>query len=207
MFLDVKLPREKGEVSEIIKDALKRAGKTKVNMATYDIEPPFDEAYLDISIYCVVLHQDVATDTARKVTNEVMLPFRPTWEVARFHAWIESKRIPHAIEFLDVRPDLIDSENDYGCTPIHTAAIWDSTLLINELYGRGADLDHLDCEGNTALIDAVECGHIISVKLLIELGANILVKNRKGKSALDTARSEKFPEIVKFLEKKMLSIH
>ena len=207
MVLNEKLPRDSNHVAQLKKNACIIAGIKNVDISSYDNDPPYHVKDLVGDIYAVLFSENVPEDVAHKVSDQVMLPFRPTWEVAQFHTWIESKRISHAIDFLEYYPELIHSENEFGCTPIHTAAIWDSTLLIEELYSRGADVNHIDCEGNTALIDAAEHGHCKSVQVLIKLGANILIKNRGGKSALDTARLHQFSEVVEILEKVALSIH
>lgn len=60
-------------------------------------------------------------------------------------------------------------------------------------------LDHQDKEGRTALMLAVQLGERESVETLLQGGCNRQLKNRKGETALDLARSTKQTELIKLL--------
>lgn len=74
---------------------------------------------------------------------------------------------------LDKCPDLIaqDLQNKYNCLTL--ASSLNKTALIEYLILRGGDIDKLDLQGRTPLIEAVNNWQIESIKLLVEKGADI----------------------------------
>ena len=54
--------------------------------------------------------------------------------------------------------------------------------------------------GRTALHGAAKSGHEKVVKLLLDKGANVNMKNRDGQTALDVAQEKGHKEIVKILK-------
>ena len=61
------------------------------------------------------------------------------------------------------------------------------------------NVNQQDYDGMTALMLAAQAGHIEAVKTLIFFNTFKLLKNKKGKTALDLARSKNHSEIVKLL--------
>jgi len=59
---------------------------------------------------------------------------------------------------------------------------------VKSLIDRGADLDESNYNGETALITAVRMGSVQMAGLLIEAGANLEVRDKSGRTALDWAK-------------------
>lgn len=64
---------------------------------------------------------------------------------------------------------------------------------------KAINVDLQDSDGNTALMLAAQAGQVEAVKTLKLFKADTLLKNDKGKTALDLARSKNNTEIVKLL--------
>ncbi|KAK3720948.1 hypothetical protein RRG08_047514 [Elysia crispata] len=62
-----------------------------------------------------------------------------------------------------------------------------SSDILNLLLAYKAEIDHQNSEGDTALMKAVEVMDIDAVRILILAGANLKLKNRKGKTARSIA--------------------
>lgn len=65
--------------------------------------------------------------------------------------------------------------------------------------GHPVDLDAITASGMTALTQCVLDGSLRSVKILVELGANVNKKDGRGWTPLHYAASEGYLEIVRFL--------
>lgn len=65
---------------------------------------------------------------------------------------------------------------------------------------NGADVNHADHSGYTALHAAAENNHVEIVRLLLEHGADRLAKVETGETALDYARANGYNEVVRLLE-------
>lgn len=86
-----------------------------------------------------------------------------------------------------------------------------SEAIVKLLLERGADVNHHDCFGNTALILAAHNANVAIVKLLLQYKANVLAKNDNGVNALMCAALNRDinnggTEIVKLLLTKGLSL-
>jgi ankyrin repeat protein len=64
----------------------------------------------------------------------------------------------------------------------------DDSSFIAELIAAGADVSAADNDGETALMAAAEHGHITKVKLLLANGAQVGMKDKLGRAALQYAR-------------------
>ena len=70
------------------------------------------------------------------------------------NALMEASRYSHvgaATLLLDQAPDLLESRNDYGYTPLHFAALYDRVEIWQLLIDRGADLRVTNNSGDTPL--------------------------------------------------------
>ncbi|XP_039983195.1 transient receptor potential cation channel subfamily A member 1b [Xiphias gladius] len=77
---------------------------------------------------------------------------------------------------------------DGACqTPLHRATIFDHTELAKYLISLGANLNSIDCKGNSPLLLATSCGAWRTVSLLLSKGANVNVKDRCGCNFLHLA--------------------
>jgi ankyrin repeat protein len=65
---------------------------------------------------------------------------------------------------------------------------------------QGADVNHADESGYTALHAAAENNHVEIVRLLLEHGANRLAKVETGETPIDYAREHGYDEVVRLLE-------
>ena len=72
-----------------------------------------------------------------------------------------------------------------------------STILVLK---QKPDLNHRYINGETALFCAVRCNFYYGVKLLIEAGADLNLRNCEGKTACYLAWEEKNNDIMKLLE-------
>ena len=72
------------------------------------------------------------------------------------------------------------------------------------MIAANAPLDHVNNLGWTALIEAVVLGngdknHIDVVEALVKAGADVDIKDRQGRTALDHARQRNYADMVKTL--------
>ena len=100
---------------------------------------------------------------------------------------------------LGCSPDVLDRD---GYTPIYFPCSEGYLKVVEALLDKGADIDGLKKAGpnghidqTTPLVRAVRNGHADVVKLLLERGASLKVKDPKPL----IERSKKFPEIEKLL--------
>ncbi len=95
----------------------------------------------------------------------------------------------------------IDALDRHGATPLHNAALGGYAEVIGLLLDRGAAVDARDQEeGATALMLAAGLGRVSAVALLLRRGANPMLKDRAGRTALDLARETEDDQTVKLLE-------
>uniref|UniRef100_A0A4W6E3J6 Transient receptor potential cation channel, subfamily A, member 1b n=1 Tax=Lates calcarifer TaxID=8187 RepID=A0A4W6E3J6_LATCA len=83
--------------------------------------------------------------------------------------------------------DIINLTDGACQTPLHRATIFDHAELAEYLISLGADLNSIDCKGNSPLLLATSCGAWRTVSLLLSKGANINVKDRCGCNFLHLA--------------------
>ncbi|KAA8580801.1 hypothetical protein FQN60_013759 [Etheostoma spectabile] len=76
--------------------------------------------------------------------------------------------------------DIINLTDGACQTPLHRATIFDHKDLAEYLISLGADLNSIDCKGNSPLLLAASCGAWRTVTLLLSKGANVNVKDRSG---------------------------
>jgi len=63
--------------------------------------------------------------------------------------------------------------------------------LVKLLLAKGADVNAVDNQGNTALMLAANAGEFQIVDSLINGGANVNARNKEGRTALRLARESK----------------
>jgi ankyrin repeat protein len=93
--------------------------------------------------------------------------------------------------------------NQPGWTALHYAAANGDTDLIAFLLENYAYIDAESPNKTTPLMMAVRAGKIYAVKLLLDEGADLTVKNDQGMTALDFARHYEQPDIIEGLEYRM----
>lgn len=114
--------------------------------------------------------------------------------------------------------EIIDKKDFWGKTPLHLAAERGLTKLVELLLDNGADMHAIigadtfqsgrvmftvksyPFDGQTPVHVAVMEGHEDVVKLFIEKGANVYVKNKYGETLLNTASEYNRSKMVDLLQ-------
>eukprot|EP01101_Sappina_pedata_P013488 TRINITY_DN9759_c0_g1_i1.p1 TRINITY_DN9759_c0_g1~~TRINITY_DN9759_c0_g1_i1.p1 ORF type:complete len:124 (-),score=62.63 TRINITY_DN9759_c0_g1_i1:128-499(-) len=81
-------------------------------------------------------------------------------------------------------------------TPLHSAADFGHTDVIEYLLSKGANINAKDSFGNTPLLCAVYEGHVEATQLLVSKGASTKDKGPDGKTALEAASSDAIRNIL-----------
>ena len=106
---------------------------------------------------------------------------------------------------------------ELGCKATNITSRYDGTALIaaahlghaevvQTLIRAGAPLDHVNNLHWTALIESIVLGnggpqHTLTLKHLVEAGANLQLADRSGATALALAKSRAYREMISILEK------
>jgi ankyrin repeat protein len=90
--------------------------------------------------------------------------------------------------------------NRTGWTPLHYAATAGHVGIIRLLIENHAYIDAESPNGTTPLMMAAFYGNPAATKLLLEEGADPLIRNHKGLTALDFARNGPHKESVTYVE-------
>ncbi|MCB9492940.1 MAG: ankyrin repeat domain-containing protein [Epsilonproteobacteria bacterium] len=95
----------------------------------------------------------------------------------------------------------VNKPNKFGVTPLHLAVNREDEEVVQALLNfEGIAVNERDMSGATALLDAVKRGNFAIVNALFAKGADVSLKDKQGKSAIDVARENGFTEIVELLE-------
>jgi hypothetical protein len=89
--------------------------------------------------------------------------------------------------------------NKTGWTPLHYAASKDHVEMIAFLLDNHAYIDAASPNGTTPLMMASMYGSILSVRLLIDQGADASLKNMQNMTALQFAQTGVRPDAIKLL--------
>jgi ankyrin repeat protein len=96
----------------------------------------------------------------------------------------------------------VNGRTSDGSYALNRAAVENHVDVARLLLDRGADPNVQNSQGDTPLICAVKYagGKAATVKLLVEAGTDLSIKDDKGKTALDYAKSEGQQEASALLE-------
>jgi len=83
---------------------------------------------------------------------------------------------------------LVNARGPGGATPFMFAALYADLATVNDLLGRGADINAHDDEGATPLMWAI--GDAAKARALIERGANVNARSTHGRTALMIAAGQ-----------------
>lgn len=110
----------------------------------------------------------------------------------------------HVIEYLLKAGADVNGTNKDGLTALHVAARSGFTSAVHKLLDFKADPNRKDRAGMTPLMYAVirnkEKSHNPIISLLMAYGADVAIKNNKGKSALDYANAKHDEETLRVLK-------
>lgn len=101
----------------------------------------------------------------------------------------------HAIMFLlSGDANIVDGS---GLAAIHHAAHRGSVKCLGMLLQAGVHVDSADVHSRTALMMACSGGHEAAVRLLLKNGASLMLRDTKGRSALEHAKGDDVIELIK----------
>ncbi|TPX08527.1 uncharacterized protein E0L32_010014 [Thyridium curvatum] len=97
---------------------------------------------------------------------------------------------------------MLDARDGAGCTPLHLAAAAGETAIVEELIGRGAEVDPVDNLQRTPLHMAARYGRDETIRALFEAGADPgkVKEELWGGNLLDHADLGSFPSISRLLQ-------
>ena len=84
-----------------------------------------------------------------------------------------------------------------GLAAIHHAAHRGSVKCLGMLLQAGAHVDSADVHSRTPLMMACSGGHEAAVRLLLKNGASLMLRDTKGRSALEHAKGDEVIELIK----------
>lgn len=87
-----------------------------------------------------------------------------------------------------------------GNSPVHYAAIYGRTRVLERMLQAGVSPDLRDKNGRTLLMLAAENGHLETVQLLLRAGADANARSALGETVLDCARRRKNAEVIRLIE-------
>ena len=94
---------------------------------------------------------------------------------------------------------------NYDGTALIAASHLGHAEIVKALIAAKAPLDHVNSMGWTALIMCVVLGngskeHIATVEALVKAGADVDIKDRSGRTALEHARARRYEDMVRIIE-------
>ena len=104
----------------------------------------------------------------------------------------------------------VDALNNFGDTPLHYACSIENLsddpegTMAKDLIKAGSPIDTQNKQLQTPLMVAAHWGHLKAIKVLLKSGANALLKDQEGKTALELARKsppQNAKQIITLLEK------
>ena len=105
--------------------------------------------------------------------------------------------------YLDVAQVLVDlgapvDRTDLRITPLVKAVLGDQVEMARFLITKGADVNHIDTNGMTALLYAasIDFGSPAMIDMLLKMGARTDMKTKDGKTALELARQYKHTHLI-----------
>jgi uncharacterized protein len=124
---------------------------------------------------------------------------------------IEGRNL-QVLDYLIERGANVDGKSKNGQTPLHYAAAHGLNDLVSSLLQHGSDPDLFgipDTKGNltTPLMAAAANGHLETVQLLADEGADLEKVNDVGDTVLMDVCKRPYPEIVKLLIKKGANVN
>ncbi len=112
---------------------------------------------------------------------------------------IRSEDLKTVKAVLSNQPELLNTKNDRGSSPILLAAYLGAVEITKYILSLKPEVDAVDASGNTALMGVAFKGSTNIAKLLIEAGADVNAKNTQNSTALIYAATFGQKEIINLL--------
>ncbi|MEH6826189.1 MAG: ankyrin repeat domain-containing protein [Motiliproteus sp.] len=101
----------------------------------------------------------------------------------------------------------LESINRYGGTALTPAAHHGHVEVVRYMLTTNVDIDQINHLGWTAILEAVILGdggptYQRIVKLLVDAGADLSIRDNNGKTAMDNAQAKGYTQIIKILERR-----
>jgi ankyrin repeat protein len=119
-----------------------------------------------------------------------------------FFQAVMSGEVNYIKKMLDEGANVNQKDDQFGITPLHTAAYHGRMEVVNLLLRSKAEVNAKDKEGETPLLSALSGGHAEVGELLIRRGALIDVKTKNGWTPLHFAAALGKEELVRLLVEK-----
>ncbi|PRP80928.1 hypothetical protein PROFUN_11257 [Planoprotostelium fungivorum] len=104
--------------------------------------------------------------------------------------------VPVVKMLLDIHINLVDQMNKQGDTPLMYACMSGSLECAEELLKSGANVNHRSQAGMSPLLCATKQDHPHVVKLLLDGGADVFIKDNKGRQAGQMCQSGKCKDVI-----------
>lgn len=122
-------------------------------------------------------------------------------KIEQFFNAIRTKNQEQLVALATTYPELVNSNDSRGFTPLIFATYFDNKEAAKVLLDHKANIDAQDGTGNTALIGVCFKGNLELVDLLLNHGAAINVKNNLGTTPLIFAAMYNQEAVIKVLLK------
>ena len=112
---------------------------------------------------------------------------------------IEAKDLAAIAQILQINPDLIETPDESGQLPVHTAFLESSTEIAGFLLDSGASIHSVGFHAWQPLHIAASIGSLDLTELALERGANVNAKTETGQTPLLKAASASSVQVVRLL--------
>lgn len=111
----------------------------------------------------------------------------PLCQCGELHSAVLSGDLDEVETMLDHAPHLLEVTDEYGCTPLHEAALLPEGHVAQYLISYGANVNARDADDRTALHYASSDGYMVIVRLLLENNADPFAKSTMGETPIHLA--------------------
>jgi ankyrin repeat protein/L-ascorbate metabolism protein UlaG (beta-lactamase superfamily) len=115
---------------------------------------------------------------------------------------IRSGDVPSVRSLVEKNPEILESKNEEGLTPLNLAAREGKTEVVKELLRLGADLTAGDFEESRPIHNAAVGGFVDTVDVLLAAGADVDARDRNEMTPLHFAASYRKTALAKHLLEK-----
>ncbi|CAD6993854.1 unnamed protein product [Ceratitis capitata] len=99
----------------------------------------------------------------------------------------ETRELVAAASIAVAAPELLESADEDGFTPLHLAVIQGNLAMVNLLLANKADVNAVDKEGHSVVHWATVCGEVEALRSVLAAGANIAIPDLNGGTPLHYA--------------------